>query len=465
MRFSLAEVTALTGAVVERWSGPEAALQPTALTGGDPGGLWFAMRPRSAALPKDGVAGVVLFPGEPAPPPPVGVLRSPSPPLAFYRLADEARSRSAAVVAAVTGSSGKSSTKEFLAAILGARYRVTATGDSLNRISDCAELLLAHGGGPDEAVVIEMGFGRVGDIATMAAMARPHVGIITNVTPDHLDGAGGSWETYALEKGRLGHAIVPGGSLVINGEDPGCGLLPRAEYQCRVLTFGTGPGVDARFSNVAVTEMGTRFELSLGGSGPLDCCLPAFGGVQAANGAAAALAAHALGLTEQEILRGLGSAPRLPRRFAVHRFSAGLTVIDDTFSANANAMMEGLATAAALAGGRRKLAVLSGIALLEQRAEELHRAIGHRVAEAGYDELFLVRPDGRTAALRAGALAAGMAPERIHEIAPATSVAATLLPLMEPRTLLYAKCSQYLWVGPEIDRLLAAVPGRGFTLL
>lgn len=473
MRFSLAEITALTGAVVVRWPGSADSILPTSQQAAvGTGSLWFAMRPLSltpdqlAALARAGAAGVMLFSGEPEPPadtyPQLGVLRAPSPALAFYRVAQECRNRSPGLVAGITGSAGKSSTKEFLAAILRSRYQVRATEASLNRISDCAENLASLGGAPDEAAVIEMGFGRIGDIEQMAAMARPRVGIVTKVVPDHLDGANGSWERVAYEKGRLGYHVPPDGVIVIHGEDPGCALLPRHDYRAPVLTFGTGPGLDATYTDVASGEAGTSFTLTLGGRS-LPCRLNVYGAVQAANATAAALAAHALGLPENEILAGLQQVRPLPRRFQIHRFDPGLTVIDDTFSANVDAMERGLSDAAALAGERRKLALLSGIAGLDRQSAELHRGIGRHVAACGYQELFLLRPDDRTAAIREGAVSAGLAPERIHALPEVQGVARTLLPHMEPNTLLYAKTSQYLWVGPQIDLLLAAIPGRGWA--
>jgi UDP-N-acetylmuramoyl-tripeptide--D-alanyl-D-alanine ligase len=466
VRYLAAEIVALTGASTVQPLPAALPLRPTAApaTAG-PGDLVFAMRPGDlnlAALARAGVAGVVLFPGERGPAKgSLGVLRAGSPALAFYKLAAESRSRcGTTLVAGITGSAGKSSTKEFLKAIVATRFRVTATAGSLNRISDCAQLLVGLEGAPGEAAVIEMGFGWAGDVEKMAAMARPNAGIITKVTADHLDGAGGSWERVVQEKGRLGYHIGPDGVLVIHAEDPGCALLPRSDYRCRVLTFGPSPGADALFTDVSAGEAGTSFTLHMGGQ-ILPVQLGVFGAVQAANAAAAALAAHALGFTDAEITAGLAGARPLPRRFAIHRFEGNLTVIDDTFSANVDAMIQGLTNAASLAGGRRKLALLSGIAQLEGRTAELLRQVGRHVAQLGYADLFLVRPDERTAAIKAGAVAAGMAAERIHAVPSVSEIAPAVLPFMEPDTLLYAKISQYLWAGAQIDALLQAIPGRG----
>lgn len=475
MLFTLAEVTRLTGARVVRWPHGDGPVQPVHRIGAaGPGALFFPMRrspagaPLFSALAGAGAHGVVLFAGQEPPDPQrypgLGALALPWPPDGFFRLAGAARARAGALVAGVTGSAGKSSTKEYLATLLRSRYRrVHATVNSRNRLSDLAGILLGLEGGGGEAAVIEMGFCRAGDIERMAALAQPFAGIITNITPNHLDGTRGSWEALVREKGRLGHHLPPDGLLALHAGDPGCDRLPRREYRSRIFTFGPGAGADVGYEAVQADECGTGLVLRLFGQ-RIPCRLQAYGPVQAANAAAAALVAHVLGVPAAEIQEGLAQTPPLPRRFAIHRFRHGLTVIDDTFSASVDATLRGLSAAAALAGSRRRVALLSGLFQLWDRTAAYHRLIGAHVVACGFSELFLY---GRrqTASIREGAVHAGMDPARIHPVGSRAEIPERLLPLAQPDTLIYCKASQTAWIGPAIDAFRAAVAAAGFTPL
>lgn len=473
MRFELAELVRLTGATVVRWPHPARVRPVHSLRHAAPDALYFPFTRSSVdeklfqSLVENGVAGVVLY-AEQAPPlpeqfPALGALSLPSPPDGFFKLATAAREKSGALVVGVTGSSGKTSTKEYLAALLRSRGTAHATISSFNLRSDCAAILMGLEEDGQEAAVIEMGFGVAGDIDRMAATARPSAGIITKVAPDHLDGAGGSWEALIAEKGKLGHHIPPEGVLAVHAEDPGCARLPRGEYRARVLTFGAGPDADVGYEDVRAGEAGTELVLRLFGE-RLPCRLQAYGAFQAANAAAAALVAHvAGGLAPAVIQRRLAQVPPLPRRFAIHRYERGLTIIDDTWSASVDAMLRGLESAAHLADARRKVALLSGIAGLDAHSERYHRAVGEHAVACGFADVVLYG-NGRTQAIRAGLLAAGLDPGRIHHITTAAEIPAGLLPFAQPDTLIYCKASQYLWIGPELDDLRAAV-AAAFTPL
>lgn len=471
MRFSLDEIVQISGAKVIRPPDRSTELRPVEdLRNAAPGTIYFPMRlPLSqetlTALARAGASGVVCWKGyEPLGKAPPGILSLDSPPLGFFRLARAARRRSSALVVAVTGSSGKSSTKEYLAALLRQRFAVHATVGSLNRISECAEIILSMEGRNDEAAVIEMGFGSVGDIERMADIALPFGGIITKVTPDHLDGARGSVEVMAREKGKLGLVLPPEGVLALHAEDPGCSLIDRAIYPCTVLTFGEGPAAGVRYRDVVSDETGTGFTLELFGQ-LLPVRLQTYGAVQAANAAAAALIAHVLGFSPAEIRQGLAATRPMPRRFEIHRFKRGLTVIDDTFSASFDAMRRGLENAAYLAGRRRRIAVLTGFAGLGEQSADYHRSIGGYAVAYGYGGLFLAVSDERTAAIRDGALAAGMPADRIYEISERAGIAAALQAAAGIDTLFYCKGSQYLWIGTEIDAFRHRLVRLGFEPL
>lgn len=346
----------------------------------------------------------MLYGGQTPPPadryPDLGVLRVGSVPQAYFELAAAGRRRASSTVIGITGTSGKTTTKDYLANILECRYRVHATEETNNLITDCAELLMGLDGRADEAAVVEMGFGWVGDIDRIATVAKPNAGVILKVTPAHLDGAGNSWEVVAREKGRLGFHLPPDGFLAIHAEDPGCGLLPRSRYRTRVVTFGEGTGADLRYGQVEAGEAGTALVLRFFGR-TLPVRLRAYGGVQAPN-AAASLVAHLLGIPAAEIAAGLARTPQVPHRFEIHRYQPGLTVIDDTFNATPDAMMQGLAHAARLAGHRRRVAFLGGIAKLGERAWEYNHAAGVHAVLCGFTTVVPRMPEFLAALREAG---------------------------------------------------------------
>jgi UDP-N-acetylmuramoyl-tripeptide--D-alanyl-D-alanine ligase len=290
---------------------------------------------------------------------------------------------------------------------------------------------------------------------------------LTKVAPDHLDGAAGSLEVVASEKARLGRYVSRGGFMVVSGEDPGSRLIPRDGWPARVLTFGCCKdmaGLDAGYSCVVSSESGTEFVLRLGDRSG-QCRLQTFGEFQAANATAAALVAHGLGFSLEEVIEAVSQVPPLPRRFAIHRFTRGLTLIDDTFSASVDAVESGLRNAARLAGDRRKVALLSGIAQLGERSAEYHREVGRFAAECGFDEVVFVASDERTAFMREGALAAGLDPCKIGSVQRWSRISATLRDRARPATLIYCKTSQFLWTGPQVDAFVDMLPGLGFEIL
>lgn len=416
-------------------------------------------------LASAGAAGVVIFTGQQPPCserfPYLGVLEMQRPMSGFYRLGTEARKRSQALIVGVTGTSGKSSTKEFLAHLLRDRYSVQATYNSRNTRKYCAKILMAMDGKATEAAVLEMGFDDIGDVDAMAAMAQPFAGVITKVTPAHLEGAGGSLETVAREKGKMGLHVPPHGFMVLNGEDPGSRLIPVEQYRCRIYTFGSTARADAWYEDVQVSEEGTRFTLRLDGK-RLACRLQACSAAQPANATAAALTAFLLGMAPAEIADRLTDVQPLPRRFAVHRFTQGVTVIDDTFNSNFDAACRGLESAAKLAGRRRRIAVMTGLARLVDQSPAIHRMLGRHAAECGFGTLVLVGDEVDMDSLRDGALEGGISIEHIHMVRQKEALAETLMPLVRSDTLVYLKARMYAYLGAEVDRFRRALVSAGF---
>lgn len=298
MTWELDRILAATGARVIHWQGARHLRPIHRLADAGPGTLYF-VADRSEmnetlfqTLTRAEASGLVIFAAhEPPAPhryPHLGVLSLPSPPQGYLQLAAIARAGVRGLVAGVTGSSGKSSAAAYLTTLLRRRGQVHAARGGLTQTSDCAGLLLAMDGSESEAAVVEM----AGDVEQMALLARPQAGIITE-----LNGT-------RHEMARLGLHLPPDGLLVLHGEDPDFHLLPRDQIHARIITFGAGPGNEARYEDVTVDGACTRFYLRIGAA-RMPVRLAARGDAEAPGATAAALLAHRLGFTPDEIIAGL----------------------------------------------------------------------------------------------------------------------------------------------------------------
>jgi UDP-N-acetylmuramoyl-tripeptide--D-alanyl-D-alanine ligase len=173
-----------------------------------------------------------------------------------------------------------------------------------------------------------------------------------------------------------------------------------------------------------------------------------------------ALMARTFGLTTAEIQAGLAAVPPLPRRFVIHTFDRGLTLIDDAWHATPGAMQRGLQSAAQLAGERRKVAVLGAMIQLERESERLHREMGAFAVACGFSDLLAFGSDQRAAWIRDGAVAAGLPPERAHVVAELQAVQGALKPYAASDTLIY--CKAHREIGPELDAFRGAAAQAGF---
>jgi UDP-N-acetylmuramoyl-tripeptide--D-alanyl-D-alanine ligase len=316
-------------------------------------------------------------------------------------------------VVAITGSNGKTTTKEMLASICeqadfpGWRRGVLKThGNENNTIGLPLTVLRARG---DEAVaVLEMGMNHRGEIARLTEIARPDVGVITNVGAAHLEGLG-DLDGVAAAKGELYAGMAATATIVVNAEDERVVHVARG-FAGRRIEFGPGREVEAQLLGSPRLEE-LRFSLSVAGArAPVRL---AFAGAHnVSNALAAAACAHALGVSVDEIAAGLEAARPPTMRMQVERLVNGVTVINDSYNANPSSMEAGLRSLAAEKG--RRWAVLGEMRELGSSSGDLHRDLGRTVAQLGIDFLVAVgdasedvaigalRADGRGAVQVAG---------------------------------------------------------------
>jgi UDP-N-acetylmuramoyl-tripeptide--D-alanyl-D-alanine ligase len=323
------------------------------------------------------------------------VLVSRDPRTAFGCLAGVWRRRWPGDLAAVTGTNGKTTTKDFLAACLAAAGPVHATARNLNNDLGVPQTLLALA--PDHVrAVVEMGASAEGEIAVLAALARPRVGVITNAAPAHLERFG-SLEGIIRGKGELLDALPVDGAAVLNHDSAGFAAW-RARARCPVVSFGREGG-DHRWS-WRPGDGAPAGWLRLDGQ---DWPVPLPGAHNAANLAAAVLAARALGLADDVIRGGLRGFRASPHRGAVLRLG-GRVVLDDCYNANPISMATAAEALLSLAGGTA-WAVVGGMGELGPESVELHRQTGRKLAASGIARLLAVGERSRP--LAAGFDAAG----------------------------------------------------------
>ena len=287
---------------------------------------------------------------------------------------------------AITGSSGKTTTKELLAAIVSRSRIVLKTTGNLNNLIGLPQTLLGLGAG-HELAIVELGTNHPGEIARLSAIAAPDVGLITNIGPAHIEGLG-SLEGIREEKGDLFRVMAGRGTAVINHDDDAIAVLAE-RWRGRRVTFGLKAGADLTARRIGqATPEGVGFEIVIDGIAT-PARLPVPGRHNIMNALAAAAAAWALGFDRQAIAEGLAAYRPIPGRMEIRRLGNGTFMIMDTYNANPASVREALKTVEELKGAGSAFAILGDMLELGKRAEALHGEIGTLLAETGIARVFL----------------------------------------------------------------------------
>ena len=364
---------------------------------------------------------------------------------AFQRLAGDLRSRSNAAFVAVTGSNGKTTTKQAIAAALGAAGRTLATERSENTDigvpTTLSRLRAEH-----RFAVIEMGAQVRGEIASYCAYARPDAGTITNIAGAHLEYFQ-SIEAVAEAKSELLAALPAGAPVVLNADDPWTPWL-RARAHGPVTTFGQSPGAQIRVAASPLPDPpGTRVDLAAGDQ-RLRVDVPGVAGAMDLCFGAALAVAVGLGLDPATAVEGLRAFEPAPHRMQVARLPGGAVLIDDSYNANGASVGLALETLRAFPASGRRLAVLGDMLELGDHAPDEHREAGRRASFV--DLLICVGSLARH--LRDGAVEAGLPPDRVQLIdadvdnpeavrAACQAVTAALQEALRPGDLVLLKAS------------------------
>ena len=407
IQLSLSEIAAVVGGTV-KGDGAVKVTAPAVLDGrrAEPGGLFVAFAGEHADghdyADQAGLAGAVAVLGSRPTSLPTIVVEDAQAALQTLAAEAVARLREGLTVAAVTGSQGKTSTKDLMGAVLASDApTIAAFGSHNNELGVPITMLRADAA--TRYLVLEMGARRVGDIAALTDLAPPDLAVVLNVGQAHLSYFG-SRGAISQAKGELVQGLAPGGTAVLNADDPRV-VAMRSLTDGPVLTFGLAEHADVRVLDLTLDALGRpSFTLrTADASAPV--VLPLVGAHQALNAAAAAAAGLAAGVPLDTAAAALATASLSKWRMELRELARGVTLIDDSYNANPDSARAALDALAAIEGVRR-IAVLGGMLELGDESDAEHRAVGeYAVARA-----HLVVAVGETARLIAdGAGARGVA--------------------------------------------------------
>lgn len=308
------------------------------------------------------------------------------------------------LVIGITGSNGKTSTKDFAGAVMRSKYDVSTTAGNLNNHIGVPLTLLSleekH-----TCAVVEMGMNHFGEIAPLCAIAEPGAAIITNIGVAHIEYMG-SRAGIAEEKGVLAESVPAHGIVVLNANDD---FTPTIAARCKakVITAGVGCG-DVCATIHESGAQGSRFTLDFGGTAKVEVSLPVPGEHMVANAALTAACAWHHGISPEAIAASLSAAQVTKGRLQVKHWK-GVVVLDDSYNANPDSMKAGLKTLAGMAVTGRHVAVLGRMGELGPHAEQSHREVGEYAAGAGLQAVFTI---GDEAALISRAAEGGVGETR-----------------------------------------------------
>ena len=370
---------------------------------------------------------------------------------ALQSIARDVRRRSGAKVVAITGSVGKTTTKELTAAFIGTRHDVLRNEGNLNNHIGLPLSLLALRRRPEVAVV-ELGMNHAGEIHTLVGIAEPNVRVWTNVAEVHAESFP-SIEGIADAKAEILDGATARDHLVVNAGDT-LAMERIGGFPGGVTTFGVDTQADVRATEVddrGIDGMRAAVETPVGGGGLSTRLL---GAGQVANVVAAIAVALLFQVPVEAMLREAAAFAPPPRRGEVLRLAQGVTVVDDSYNSNPAALEQVLRSLGSDRGHRRRVAVLGEMLELGPRAGLLHRACGRLAVEAGFDVLVAIGGPAAEA-LAEGARAAGMSAGHAVTCGTSDEAASLTATLVRAGDLVLVKGSRGVRADLVVDRLKA----------
>jgi UDP-N-acetylmuramoyl-tripeptide--D-alanyl-D-alanine ligase len=376
----------------------------------------------------------------------------------LQRLAKGWRGLLDCAVIGITGSSGKTTTKDLVAQVLSASLYTSATaGNYNNEIGAPATVLAASL--DTKALVVEMGMQARGEISTLCDIARPRIGVITNIGVAHCELLG-SRENIALAKAELLDALPEHtGWAVLNGDDPYTPFMREAagvaERDIRVLLYGLGSQNDIRATNISWDKDGhPSFDLWLPDGQPRRSSIALQGEHNVYNALAAAACGYICGVAPQGIVRSLPLVRPAAMRQETRELPGPVTLIDDTYNANPDSMRAALALLGRMDPARPHIAVLGDMYELGEEELRFHREVGAFAHMNKVDRLICVGALAKSIA--DGAASVGMPADKALVCATAEEAIEALAPLLGDRPIILVKASR----GMHLERIVEEVAKR-----
>ena len=310
---------------------------------------------------------------------------------------------------AITGSNGKSTTKEMIAAIVSSLGPVLKTEGNFNNLVGLP-LTIMRWSDEHKVAVLEMGMNAPGEISRLTEIADPHVGVVTNVTAAHLEKLR-TVDKVAAAKGEIVEAMDPRGTIVINDEDPWVRAMG-SRFAGNVISFGMQNDSTVKFGHMiseGLDSMDLTFTI---GDEERTVHLPVPGAHNVMNALAAFAVGHALEIPVNTMIDNFTRFRPMAMRFENVQLTNGVRVVNDSYNANPQSMMAAFRTVGGAKRAGRFIAVLGDMYELGEQAIQLHRDVGAAAAEAGVDELYRMGDHAEDVA--AGAAHGGLNGARVH---------------------------------------------------
>ena len=370
---------------------------------------------------------------------------------AYQDLAANYRKSLQLKVLAITGSNGKTSTKDFAAAVLGRRFRVTKTEGNFNNHVGLPRTIL-EATSSDQIAVWEIGMNHPGEVAALAQIAAPDAAIITNIGIAHIEFMG-SRDAIAKEKGMLADAIGPGGWVILNADDPFSADMA-SRTRARVIFAGTTGGTVCA-GEITQSANGSDFTI-LEGAHRCRAQLPVPGLHMSQNALLAVAAGRAFGLSLEECAAGLAAAPLSKARLQIKQIH-GVQFIDDSYNANPDSMKAALRTLVELDADGKRIAVLGEMRELGAESERGHREVGEEAATLGIDQLIAIGEMGEI--ITRAAQKAGL--KKCLAVGSTSEAAETLDAIATPGDLVLVKGSRSARMERVLEEFAKRQPAEG----
>jgi len=328
---------------------------------------------------------------------------------AYWKFIEFYRNNFKIPVIGVTGTCGKTTTKEMIKHILAGTYKVNATYKSYNASFRNLGYLLDIDENT-EAAVYEMGIAFSGDLIASCRYFKPQVGIITNIGIDHLQGFG-TLDAYIKGKAEFLEGLAYQGTLILNADDENIQKIDLHQFRGKVIYFGFGDQSHFKASNITHEKGVLKFILQYEDR-TYHFSIPGHGEFNVYNASAAIAAAHTIGLEIGAAGMRLASFQNVEKHFEFNEGINGSTIIDDTWSTNPTSVEAALKLLKSLAKGKKTIAVLGKMSLLGNQSAKYHCKTGENVAEIGIDQLIVIG-DG-AAEIGLGALQKGMGQHNVY---------------------------------------------------